>query len=61
MNNVGRPFNCRKCGVGLPTLWATDICLKCSEQEVKQIFKEHPDIKKAFVETVKEMKKELQE
>ena len=52
---------CRKCGKELPIRWSTDICLECSKEEVKAIFKEFPDVKEAFIESVREMKKELEQ
>ena len=48
---------CRQCGKALPEVWSTDICLECSKENVRNIFKEHPDVKQAFVESVQEMKK----
>lgn len=54
-------MKCKQCGIELPKIWSTDICLKCSEENVKQIFKENPDIKKCFMDTIADMKKELEE
>ena len=51
---------CRQCGVELPEFWSTDICLKCSEENVKAIFKEYPDVKEAFFESIRKMKEELE-
>ena len=51
--------HCRQCGVELPRLWSTDICLECSKNNVKEIFKQYPDVKEAFIESIKKMKKEL--
>lgn len=48
---------CRQCGKELPQSWSTDICLECSRANVKKIFKENPDVKQAFVESVEEMRK----
>lgn len=50
---------CRECGIELPKLWSTDICLKCSEKNVRAIFKEFPDVKEAFIESIQKMKEEL--
>ena len=50
---------CRQCGKELPKLWSTDICLECSEQNVRKIFEEHPDVKEAFMDSIKKMKEEL--
>jgi hypothetical protein len=52
---------CRQCGKELPKIWSTDICLECSEENVKNIFKEFPEVKEAFIKTIKEMKKELED
>ena len=49
--------NCRQCGKELPKVWSTDICLDCSRENVKKIFKENPDVKQAFKESVDELKK----
>lgn len=57
MNHIKK---CRECGTELPKLWSTDICLKCSKKNVKAIFKEFPDVKEAFMESIREMKKELE-
>lgn len=48
---------CRQCGIELPKLWRTDICLECSKANVRKIFKEDPEVKQAFEESVEEMKK----
>ena len=48
---------CRKCGVELPNAFTTDICLECSKENVRKIFKEYPDVKEAFHESIQEMKK----
>lgn len=52
--------NCRQCGKELPKVWSTDICLECSKKNVKEIFKEFPDVKEAFMQTIQEMKAELE-
>ena len=49
--------NCRKCGKELPKSWSTDICLECSSENVRNIFKENPEVKQAFKESIEEMKK----
>ena len=51
---------CRQCGKELPKLWSTDICLECSEQNVRKIFAEYPDVKEAFMDSIKKMKEELE-
>lgn len=48
---------CRQCGKELPKTWSTDICLECSRANVRKIFKENPDVKQAFMESVEEMRK----
>lgn len=35
----------------------TDICLECSRRNVKKIFRENPEVKQAFRETIEELKK----
>lgn len=48
---------CRQCGKELPKNWSTDICLECSGANVKKIFKENPEVKQAFKESIEEMLK----
>lgn len=50
-------MECRQCGKELPKVWSTDICLECSRENVRKIFKENPEVKEAFKESVDEMKK----
>lgn len=49
--------NCRQCGKELPKVWSTDICLECSRENVRKIFKENPEVKQAFHESIEEMQK----
>lgn len=49
--------NCRQCGKELPKAWSTDICLECSRENIRKIFKENPEVKKAFKESVEDLKK----
>lgn len=49
--------NCRQCGKELPPVWGTNICLDCSRENVRKIFKEDPEVKEAFRESIEEMKK----
>lgn len=49
--------NCRQCGKELPKVWSTDICLDCSRKNMRKIFKENPEVKQAFKESVEEMQK----
>ena len=48
---------CRQCGKELTNPYSTDICLDCSRENVKKIFKEYPELKQAFKESIEEMKK----
>lgn len=48
---------CRQCGKELPKNFTTNICLECSKENVRKIFKENPEIKDAFKESIEEMKK----
>lgn len=50
-------MKCRKCGKGLPKTGITDICLECSRENVRQIFKENPEVKQAFKESVEDMRR----
>lgn len=50
-------MNCRQCGKELCYGWSTDICIECSKANLKKIFKEHPDVKQVFKESIEEMKK----
>lgn len=48
---------CRECGKDLPKTYITDICLECSKANMKKIFKENPEVKQAFMETIEELRK----
>ena len=48
---------CRQCGKELPKNFTTNICLECSKENVRKIYKENPEIKDAFRESIEEMKK----
>lgn len=48
---------CRQCGKELPNNFTTNICIECSKENVRKIFKENPEIKDAFKESIEEMKK----
>ena len=37
---------CRQCGKELPKNFTTNICLECSKENVRKIFKENPEMKK---------------
>ncbi len=40
--------NCRQCGKKLPSISSTDICLECSEETVRKVFKENTEEKQVF-------------
>ena len=48
---------CRQCGKELTNPYSIDICLDCSRENVKKIFKEYPEVKQAFKESIDELKK----
>ena len=48
---------CRQCGKELTNPYSTDICLDCSRENVKKIFKEYPEVKQVFKESIDELKK----
>lgn len=48
---------CIVCGKELPGTFAGKKCLDCSREAVRKIFKENPEIKQAFVETIQELKR----
>lgn len=48
---------CRQCGKEIQNNWSTDICIDCSRENVKKIFKEYPEVKQAFKESIDELKK----
>ena len=48
---------CMQCGKVLSNPYSTDICLDCSRKNVKKIFRENPELKQAFKESIEEMKK----
>ncbi len=48
---------CRQCGKELPKNFTINICFECSKENVRKIFKENPEIKDAFRESIEEMKK----
>lgn len=47
---------CVQCNKELPKDWHTDICMECSEENVRKIFKEHPEVKQCFKETLDELR-----
>lgn len=48
---------CRECGKILPNEQITDICLDCSRKNIQKLFRENPELKDAFVESINELKK----
>lgn len=50
-------MKCRQCGKELKPHWSTDICLEYSRENMKKIFRENPEVKQAFRETIEELKK----
>lgn len=46
---------CRVCGKALP--YKADKCGECAKKSLQALFKENPELKKAFKETVEELKK----
>lgn len=48
--------NCIVCGKELTTP-RVDKCLDCSREAVRKIFKENPEVKQAFKESIEEMQK----
>ena len=48
---------CRECGNILPNGQITDICLDCSRKNIQKLFRENPELKDAFVESINELKK----
>lgn len=48
---------CRECGQELQKTCPTDICFECSKAAMKKLFKEHPEVKQAFKESIEDMKK----
>lgn len=47
--------NCIVCGKELTTP-RVDKCLNCSREAVRKIFKENPEVKQAFKESIEKMK-----
>lgn len=48
---------CRECGKILQNGQITDICLDCSRKNIQKLFRENPELKDAFVESINELKK----
>lgn len=50
-------IKCRECGKILPNGQRTDICLDCSRKNLQKLFRNNPELKDAYVETIEELKK----
>ena len=50
-------MKCRQCGKELVKTYGPDICLECSMENVRKIFKENPEVKEAFKESIEELKR----
>lgn len=48
---------CIVCGKELPQTGSADKCLDCCRKAVRELFKQYPDVGKAFHESIEEMKK----
>ena len=50
-------MKCRECGKMLSNGHRTDICLDCSKKNMKKLFRDDPELKDAFIETIEELRK----
>lgn len=50
-------MKCRKCGKMLPQGQRIDICLDCSRKNMQKLFRDDPELKYAFRETIEELRK----
>lgn len=48
---------CRECGKMLQQRQIADICLDCSRKNLQKSFRDYPELKDAFVESINELKK----
>ena len=48
---------CRECGNALPQGQRVDTCLDCSIKNMKKLFRDDPELKDAFRETIEELRK----
>lgn len=48
---------CRECGKMLPQGQKTDICLDCCRKNMQKLFRDDPELKDAFRETIEELRK----
>lgn len=51
---------CSQCGEIKNIAPKCSICLDCSKKNLKETFKKHPDVEKVFIDTIHEMKEELE-
>lgn len=49
---------CRQCSKEVPNL-GIDICMECSTENIKKIFREDPELKEAFMQSIKKQKEQL--
>lgn len=47
----------RECGKALPQEQRIDICLDCSRKNMQKLFRDDPELKDAFRETIEELRK----
>lgn len=50
---------CRQCGKEAPKLGSEDICMECTTENIKKIFREDPELKEAFMQSIKKQREEL--
>lgn len=50
-------MKCRECGKMLPQEQRIDICLDCSRKNMQKLFRDDPELKDAFRETIEELRK----
>ena len=50
-------MKCRECGKILPQEQRIDICLDCSRKNMQKLFRDDPELKDAFRETIEELRK----
>lgn len=50
-------MKCRECGKYLSNGQRTDICLDCSRKNLQKLFRDDPELKDAFIETIEELRK----
>lgn len=43
---------CRQCGKELPNDTKTGLCIDCCKSDLKKYFKENPEVKQAFKESI---------